>query len=81
MNPRNGLCLSTLHDAAFDAGLMTLDGSFKVVLSNRLRKFFPQPALEQNFGLFEGRPIRLPEKLGEPDAEFLRFHREEVFQR
>lgn len=80
LNPRNGLCLSTLHDAAFDGGLITLDRNLKVVLSNQLRKLFPQPALEQNFIPFEGQSIRLPEKLAEPDAEFLRFHREEVFQ-
>jgi predicted restriction endonuclease len=80
LNPRNGLCLSTLHDAAFDAGLITLDEKLGVVLSKRLRSFFPQPALEQNFVPFAGRPIRLPEKLAEPDGEFLRFHREKIFQ-
>lgn len=80
LNPRNGLCLSTLHDAAFDAGLITLDEKLGVVLSKRLRSFFPQPALEQNFAPFEGQPIRLPEKLAEPDGEFLRFHREKIFQ-
>jgi putative restriction endonuclease len=79
LNPRNGLCLSTLHDAAFDAGLITLDEKLNVVLSKRLRRFFPQPALEQNFVPFEGKPIRLPEKLAEPDAGFLRFHRETLF--
>jgi len=80
LNPRNGLCLSTLHDAAFDAGLITLDDKLSVVLSKRLRSFFPQPALEENFVSFEGKPIRLPEKLAEPDPDFLRFHREDVFQ-
>ena len=80
LNPRNGLCLSALHDAAFDGGLITLDKNLKVVLSGRLRKFFPQPALEQNFVHYEGQPIRLPEKLAEPDAEFLRYHREVLFQ-
>lgn len=80
LNPRNGLCLSTLHDAAFDAGLITLDQSLNVVLSKRLRKFFPQHSLEQNFVTFEGKPIRLPDKLAEPDSEFLRYHREELFQ-
>lgn len=79
LNPRNGLCLSTLHDAAFDAGLITLDEKWNVVLSKRLRRFFPQPALEQNFVPFDGQPIRLPEKLAEPDADCLRFHREAVF--
>lgn len=80
LNPRNGLCLSTLHDAAFDAGLITLDEKLGVVLSKRLRSFFPQPALEQNFVPYEGQPIRLPGKLAEPDGDFLRFHREEIFQ-
>jgi putative restriction endonuclease len=80
LNPRNGLCLSTLHDAAFDAGLITLDDKLSVVLSKKLRSYFPQPALEQNFSPFEGKPIRLPEKLAEPDAGFLRYHREKVFQ-
>jgi putative restriction endonuclease len=80
LNPQNGLCLSTLHDAAFDAGLITVDENMSVVLSKRLRSFFPQPALEVNFVPFEGAPIRLPEKLAEPDAGFLRFHREEIFQ-
>jgi putative restriction endonuclease len=81
LNPQNGLCLSTLHDAAFDAGLITLDDNLTVMLSKRLRSFFPQAALEQNFVPFEGRPIRLPEKLAEPDVDFLRYHREEIFQR
>lgn len=80
LNPRNGLCLSSLHDAAFDAGLITLDEELKVVMSKRLRNYFPQPALEQNFVPFEGRSIRLPEKLAEPDPDFLRYHRNEVFQ-
>lgn len=79
LNPQNGLCLSNLHDAAFDAGLITLDENLKVVLSKRLKSFFPQPSLEQNFVPFEGKIIRLPEKLAEPDPEFLSFHREQVF--
>jgi predicted restriction endonuclease len=80
LDPRNGLCLSSLHDAAFDAGLVTLDEKLKVVLSKRLKRFFPQPALEQNFVPFEGQPIRLPAQLAEPSADFLRFHREVIFK-
>ncbi len=80
LNPRNGLCLSTLHDAAFDDGLITLDEKLSVVLSKRLKSFFPQITLEQNFVPFENKPIRLPDKLAEPDLEFLRYHRKEIFQ-
>lgn len=80
LDARNGLCLSSLHDAAFDAGLITLDGKLNLVLSRRLKRHFPQPSLEQNFLPFEGQPIRLPEKLAEPDAEFLDYHRKSVFK-
>jgi hypothetical protein len=80
LDPRNGLCLSSLHDAAFDGGLITLDEKFSLVLSRRLKSYFPQPTLEQNFIPFEGRPIRLPDKLAEPATEFLQYHRERVFQ-
>jgi predicted restriction endonuclease len=80
LNPRNGLCLSTLHDAAFDSGLMTVDEKLRVVLSPRLKRHFPQQALEQNFAAYEGAPIRLPEMLAEPDPEFLKYHRTAIFQ-
>lgn len=81
LDARNGLCLSSLHDAAFDAGLITLDEKLNVVLSRRLKSYFPQPALEQNFLPFEGRPICLPEKLSEPDTRFLEYHRTDIFKR
>lgn len=80
LDPRNGLCLSSLHDAAFDSGLITLDENLALVLSKQLKRFFPLPVLEQNFVPFEGRSIRLPDKLAEPDRAFVCFHREEVFQ-
>jgi putative restriction endonuclease len=79
LDPRNGLCLSSLHDAAFDAGLITLDEDLKVVLSKRLKHYLPQILLEQNFVSFEGKPIRLPEKIAEPDPDLIRFHREHIF--
>jgi len=79
LNPRNGLCLSSLHDAAFDGGLITLDKKLCLVLSKRLIGYFPQAALEQSFVPFEGKPIRLPEKIAEPDPAFLRHHRDVIF--
>jgi len=81
LNPRNGLCLSSLHDAAFDVGLITLDEKLRVILSKHLRHFFPNPALEQNFSPYEGTAIRLPDKLAEPDDTFLEYHREHVFMK
>ncbi len=80
LNPSNGLCLSNLHDAAFDSGLITLDGDSRLVLSKRLKKHLPSPALEQNFVAYEGKPIRKPEQLSEPLPEFLEYHRENIFK-
>jgi predicted restriction endonuclease len=80
LNPRNGLCLSNLHDAAFDSGLITLGEQFQLVLSKRLKSYLPQPALEQCFAQYEGRAIHLPDKVAEPDPRFLQYHRDHVFQ-
>ena len=33
LNPSNGLCLSAIHDQAFDKGLISLSDDFRVVLS------------------------------------------------
>lgn len=80
LNPRNGLCLSSLHDAAFDSGLITVDRDLRVVLSRRLRRYFPHPSLEMNFRSFEGKLLRLPEKIAEPNEAFLAYHRETIFR-
>jgi putative restriction endonuclease len=79
LNPQNGLCLSSLHDAAFDGGLITLDERLRVVLSKRLKSYLPQSALNRNFVVYEGKAIRLPEKLAEPAQEFLEYHRTKLF--
>jgi hypothetical protein len=80
LNPCNGLCLSTLHDAAFDSGLITLDADNRLVLSKRLKRHLPSPSLEQNFVAYEGKPIRKPEQLSEPSAQFLEYHRQSIFK-
>ena len=81
LDPRNGLCLSSLHDAAFDAGLVTLDSGLRLLLSKELKRYFPLAILEQNFVPFEGLAIRLPDKLAEPDPHFVRYHRTKIFKR
>ncbi len=37
LNPSNGLCLSAIHDRAFDKGLITLTDDFKIVISEELK--------------------------------------------
>jgi hypothetical protein len=79
LNPCNGLCLSSIHDAAFDSGLITIDGEWRVVLSKELKSHCSAPVLEHNFGAFEGKAIRKPGKVAEPAQEFLEHHRNSIF--
>lgn len=78
LNPQNGLCLARTHDVAFDQGLITFDESYKLVLSLYLQEFLPEETLERNFVAYAGNQLCLPEKF-QPEPNFLRFHREEIF--
>ena len=77
LNPRNGLCLSTLHDRAFDRGLITFDTDLRLLLSPELDRS-QSHFLSQAFATYAGRQIELPEKFA-PDITLLRHHREQVF--
>lgn len=79
LNPRNGLALSALHDRAFDAGLITIDDDFTIRVSKNLA-VQDDDFLEASIKLYQGRPIRLPEKFGIGE-EFLAYHREHIFQK
>lgn len=78
LNPRNGLCLSALHDKAFDRGLITLTDEFRVEVSPALYKFETELFIRDTLIAIRGKMITLPEKFA-PDVAFLRTHREEVF--
>jgi len=80
LNLRNGLCLSAIHDAAFDQGLLTLDDQFRVVLSRALHERMHTHEWRIFFGPYEGQKITLPSKLAEPDPMALEYHRTHVFE-
>lgn len=77
-NPSNGLCLSRIHDAAFDQGLITLDSDYRLVLSDYLRTFLPDDAVDKEFVAYEGKQIQFPDKFL-PDVQFLDHHRKDIF--
>ena len=80
LNVRNGLCLSRLHDAAFDRGLITFDSDLKLRLSKRLKSELPQRSVAENFAAYEGVALNLSKESVLPDETFLAVHRGEVFQ-
>lgn len=77
LNPSNGLCLSAIHDRAFDKGLITLADDLKIVLSDELRKH-EEPFIQSVFQPLEGRTIEVPERFI-PNVSFLQRHRAEIF--
>jgi hypothetical protein len=77
LNPSNGLCLSAIHDRAFDKGLISLSEDLRVLVSKELRKrdeYFVKQVLLP----LEGQQIELPERFL-PDHAFLARHRQDVF--
>jgi putative restriction endonuclease len=81
LNVRNGLCLSRLHDAAFDRGLISFDNSLKLLLSPRLTVELSQRSIKENFGAYAGDPLRLPDDAALPEPAFLAEHRAKIFQK
>lgn len=77
LNPSNGLCLSAIHDKAFDRGLLTISDRYEVILSEQLRRN-DDAFVAQIFLPLEGRRIELPEKFI-PNIAFLARHRNEIF--
>lgn len=74
LNPSNGLCLSAIHDKAFDQHLFTLSDDGCIVLSATLKQT-PDTFLREVFWSAEGRAIEMPERFS-PNATFLARHRE-----
>lgn len=79
LDPSNGLCLSALHDAAFDRGLMTIRDDGSLAVSDELVRSMPQDTYAENFGRHRDRPVMLPERY-RPSPEALAYHREHVFR-
>ena len=81
LNVRNGLCLSRLHDAAFDRGLIAFDDKFRLLLSPRLKAELSQRSVAENFGSYAGEALRFPDDAATPELAFLSQHRTTIFRK
>jgi putative restriction endonuclease len=78
MNPANGICLNTLHDKAFDLGLLTITEDFKILLSTELLNSKNSEQLKF-FIPYSDRKITMPQKFY-PDPSFLQYHNTHIFK-
>lgn len=74
LNPSNGLCLSAIHDKAFDSYLFTLSDDWRIILSSRLRES-NDSFISDVFWPVEGKQIDLPERFV-PDVSLVEHHRQ-----
>ncbi|MEO6321986.1 MAG: HNH endonuclease [Polaromonas sp.] len=73
LNPQNGLCLSALHDRAYDQGLITVMPDFTVRVSATFKVHEKDNFIADALLRFNGKNITLPERF-RPAQEFLAFH-------
>jgi len=78
---RNGLCLSRLHDAAFDRGLISFDDDLRMLISPRLKSQLSQHSAKVNFGDYAGEALYFPDDAVLPDPVFLSEHRAKIFRK
>lgn len=78
INPRNGLCLNSIHDKAFDKGFITVTPDYKVLISNFFNEYSNDKAVNDFFFKFNNQEIILPNKFL-PSKEFLDYHYQNIF--
>ena len=78
LNPRNGLCLSMLHDKALDAGIISIQDNMTIIISKNIKS--TDNFYKNTIEYYEGKEINCPEKF-KPELDFLAYHRNNIFQR
>src|SRR5690606_22252644 len=73
LNPQNGLCLSALHDKAYDLGLITVTPEYRVLVSPNVKRKNADTFMANSLLKFDQHLIELPERF-KPKAEFLAWH-------
>ena len=73
LNPQNGLCLSALHDKAYDLGLITVLPDLTVRVSRQLMDAESDGFAHDAIAAYNGRRITLPDRFG-PNPAFLESH-------
>lgn len=73
LNPQNGLCLSALHDRAFDQGLITVTPNYRVMVSPALKRKSADTFMAESLLKFANQSINMPERF-KPRADFLEWH-------
>ncbi|MFT5834583.1 MAG: putative restriction endonuclease [Cognaticolwellia sp.] len=80
LNPRNGICLNSIHDKAFDKGYLTITIDYKVKVSPTLKAYNNDDSISDLLLKYDNQKIILPDKFL-PAKEFLDYHNTIIFKR
>lgn len=78
MNPQNGICLCSLHDRAFDCGILGINAGYTIEVSKSLERHRATAIVHESLARYEGKEINLPDRWC-PDPVLLERHRKLVF--
>ena len=80
LDSRNGIAACGLHDAAFDTGLITVNGGMRVHRAQRLtRSLRHDPGVDRYFGMALQPKLLLPTGAVEPSDIYLSWHRDHIY--
>lgn len=78
-DPKNGLCLNSLYDKAFDRGFITISDKYEIIVSNKIRDICNGESVDKFFNILKGHKINLPEKFL-PQKEYLQYHNDCIYE-
>jgi len=81
LDPRNGVAACPTHDAAFDTGLITVNGGLRVHRAPRLEESSrTDPGVDRYFGQVLRPTLVVPTGGHPPGAGYLSWHREHIYR-
>lgn len=76
INPKNGICLSSIFDKAFDKGYISIDSIGKVIVSGKAKE---DPELYKILVKYEGSTLNVKKEYA-PDKTFLNWHIKNIYK-
>lgn len=79
LDPSNGLCMNSLHDRAYECGLISITPDYELVVSKAVKER-DNPFIQANFWQQDGLQINLPSR-ALPNRDWLNHHYQNRFIR
>ena len=76
LDPRNGICLCSFHDKAFDEGFFTINEDYKIEVSNNIQ----DKVLASELSKINNQKIAYP-RAHKPMIKYLKYHNEYIFNK